>query len=509
MAQMIRESPCFFMGTIADSRPLDAPGAMREAWQVFLERFFLMHIHILGICGTFMGSLAVLARELGHTVTGSDQGVYPPMSTQLENQGIALLEGYRPENLEPEPDLVLIGNALSRGNPEVEAVLNRNIDYMSGPEWLAREVLKDRWVMAVAGTHGKTTTTAMLLWILEQAGFDAGYLVGGVPRDFPVSARLGRSDFFVIEADEYDSAFFDKRSKFIHYRPRTLILNNLEFDHADIFDSVEAIERQVHHLVRTVPSQGLIIRPALDPHLDNALALGRWTPIQDTAVGSEISRTADWRAELLAEDGSRFMVIHHEQPVATLSWSLTGQHNVRNALAAIAAARHVGVTPDHAVAALCRFSGVKRRMELLADIDGVRVYDDFAHHPTAIATTLEGLRRRVGDEPILALIEPRSNTMKQGVHRDRLLASAERADRVFWANLNGMDWLDTLVAGAGANGRHWIGRSVDELIGLVRDNLSRPCHIVIMSNGGFAGIHGQLVAELQRRSGQEPGPLEP
>ncbi|RBP73225.1 MULTISPECIES: UDP-N-acetylmuramate:L-alanyl-gamma-D-glutamyl-meso-diaminopimelate ligase [Marinobacter] len=464
-----------------------------------------MHIHILGICGTFMGSLAVIARELGHKVTGSDQGVYPPMSTQLEAQGIALTEGYRPENLEPNPDLVLIGNAMSRGNPEVEAVLNRRIDYMSGPEWLAREVLRHRWVMAVAGTHGKTTTTAMLLWILDQAGFDAGYLIGGVPQDFPVSARLGSSDFFVIEADEYDSAFFDKRSKFIHYRPNTLILNNLEYDHADIFENVEAIERQFHNLVRTVPSQGLIIRPALDSHLDNALEMGSWSPVQDTAIGSEISRTADWRAELLAEDGSRFMVIHHEQPVATLKWGLTGLHNVRNALSAIAAARHVGVTPDHAVAALCRFSGVKRRMELVGEIGGVRVYDDFAHHPTAIASTLEGLRNRVGDEPILAIIEPRSNTMKQGVHKQTLIPSAALADRVLWGNLSDMDWLPELVgswqAEHGELDHHRVEASVEELIEKALEGLPETCHIVIMSNGGFGGIHRKLVAELEKRRG--------
>ncbi|WP_372981830.1 UDP-N-acetylmuramate:L-alanyl-gamma-D-glutamyl-meso-diaminopimelate ligase [Marinobacter sediminum] len=464
-----------------------------------------MHIHILGICGTFMGSLAVLARELGHTVTGSDQGVYPPMSTQLQAQGIQLMEGYSADHLEPKPDLVLVGNAMSRGNTEVEAVLNRNIDYMSGPEWLAREVLRHRWVLAVAGTHGKTTTTSMLLWILEQAGFQPGYLVGGVPNDFPVSARLGNSDFFVIEADEYDSAFFDKRSKFIHYRPHTLILNNLEFDHADIFDNVEAIERQFHHLVRTVPSQGLVIRPAVDSHLDNALELGCWSPVQDTAIGSETPRTCDWRAELLSEDGSRFMVIHHEQPVATLKWSQTGMHNVRNALSAIAAARHVGITPDHAVAALCRFSGVKRRMELLADVGGVRVYDDFAHHPTAIATTLEGLRAQVGDEPIVALIEPRSNTMKQGVHQQTLLPSAAMADRVLWANLNNMDWLPALVAEWQAahedEGRHRVEASVEALIDQVLDDLPAPCHIVIMSNGGFGGIHGKLVAELERIQG--------
>jgi len=462
-----------------------------------------MHIHILGICGTFMGSLAVLARELGHTVTGSDQGVYPPMSTQLEAQGIGLMEGYRSEHLEPKPDLVLIGNAMSRGNPEVEVVLNRNIDYMSGPEWLAREVLRHRWVLAVAGTHGKTTTTSMLLWILDQAGFDAGYLVGGVPKDFPVSARLGSSDFFVIEADEYDSAFFDKRSKFVHYRPHTLIMNNLEFDHADIFDNVEQIERQFHHLVRTVPANGLILRPAKDTHLDRALAMGCWSGVQTTAIGSEVAHTTDWRAELLAEDGSRFMVIHHEQPVATVDWSQTGMHNVRNALAAIAAARHVGVTPDHAVAALCRFSGVKRRMERLADIGGIRVYDDFAHHPTAIATTLEGLRNKVGDEQVIALIEPRSNTMQRGVHQEALLPSAGAADHAIWANLSELAWLPEKVgdwqSAPGDTVQHHVASSVDALIELTLAHVGSPCHIVIMSNGGFGGIHQKLIAELERK----------
>lgn len=462
-----------------------------------------MHIHILGVCGTFMGSLAVLARELGHTVTGSDQGVYPPMSTQLEAQGISLMEGFSTDHLKPQPDLVLIGNAMSRGNPEVEAVLNRNIDYMSGPEWLAREVLRHRWVLAVAGTHGKTTTTAMLLWILEQAGLAPGYLVGGVPKDFPVSASLGNSDFFVIEADEYDSAFFDKRSKFVHYRPHTLILNNLEFDHADIFENVEAIERQFHHLVRTVPSQGLIIRPSLDAHLDKALAMGCWSQVQNASIGSEIPGPADWRAELLSADGSQFMVIHHEQPVAVVKWRQTGLHNVRNALAAIAAAKHVGVTPDHAIAALCRFSGVKRRMELLADIDGVKVYDDFAHHPTAIATTLDGLRNQVGKEPVIALIEPRSNTMKQGVHQHTLLPSAALADTVYWANLSATDWLPELVSAwqedNPESAQHRVESTVEALIDRVLANLSGPSHIVIMSNGGFGGIHGKLIAELEHR----------
>ena len=441
-----------------------------------------------------MGSLAVLAKQLGHRVTGSDQHVYPPMSTQLEAQGISLMQGYDPAHLQPAPDLVLIGNAMSRGNPAVEYVLNRGMPYLSGPEWLAREVLASRWVLAVAGTHGKTTTTSMLLWILDQAGLAPGYLVGGVPKDFPVSARLGESDFFVIEADEYDSAFFDKRSKFIHYRPRTLIMNNLEFDHADIFESVEAIERQFHHLVRTVPSTGLIVRPARDPHLDRALAMGCWTPVQRTAIGGE-SDEAAWRAELLADDGSQFMVVHNGQPVDRVRWSLSGLHNVRNGLAAIAAARHVGVTPDHAIAALNRFSGVKRRMELIAEVDGIRVYDDFAHHPTAIETRLHGLRERVGDEPIIALIEPRSNTMRLGAHRDHLLASAERADQVYWANLGGLDWLGPLVDAAGGKHR-WLD-SVEGLVTAVCKDLPTPCHIVIMSNGGFGGVHGRLVKQLE------------
>ncbi|MAL99853.1 UDP-N-acetylmuramate:L-alanyl-gamma-D-glutamyl-meso-diaminopimelate ligase [Hydrocarboniclastica marina] len=458
-----------------------------------------MHIHILGICGTFMGSLAVIARQLGHRVTGSDQQVYPPMSTQLEQEGIELAEGYKAEHLKPAPDLVLIGNALSRGNAAVEYVLNRNIPYLSGPEWLAREVLRDRWVLAVAGTHGKTSTTAMLMWILEQAGFDAGYLIGGVPNDFAASARLGTSDFFVIEADEYDSAFFDKRSKFVHYRPRTLILNNLEYDHADIFDSVEAIERQVHHLVRTVPATGLIIRPARDSHLDRALAMGCWSPIQSTAIGGETD-LADWQGELITDDGSEFMVVHHQQPVGNVRWKMTGLHNVRNALVAIAAAKHVGVTPDHAIAALSRFSGVKRRMELLGSAQGVSVYDDFAHHPTAIASTLEGLRNSVGDDYIIALIEPRSNTMKMGVHQSTLLASAAAADQVVWADLGGSEWLGALVEGADA--KHTLAQSVDEILHQLGDDLPRPCHIVAMSNGGFGGLHKRLVAQLEVGFGQ-------
>ena len=453
-----------------------------------------MHIHILGICGTFMGSLAILARELGHEVTGSDENVYPPMSTQLESAEIELHQGYSRNALIPAPDLVVVGNALARGNPAVEYALNRNMPYVSGPEWLAREVLCHRWVLAAAGTHGKTTTAAMMLWILDQAGFDPGYLIGGVPNDFDQSARLGSSDFFVIEADEYDSAFFDKRSKFIHYRPRTLILNNLEFDHADIFDSIEDIEKQMHHLVRTVPATGLITRPACDRHLDLALARGCWTPIATTSIGGESDLSA-WRAELMRTDASDFMVIHNNQPVARLRWNLRGRHNARNALAAIAAAKHVGVTPDHAIAALQRFGGVKRRMELLAHVGEVRLYDDFAHHPTAIATTLDGLRESVGDDTVVAVIEPRSNTMRQGYHGAQLLNATRLADRVIWVDYDAQDWLRDMLSGAGPN--HHSYCVMEEVITAVCRDLPRPSHIVLMSNGGMGGLRERLVNQLE------------
>lgn len=368
-----------------------------------------MHIHVLGICGTFMGSLAVLAKELGHRVTGSDANVYPPMSTQLQAQGIELMQGYDPAHLEPAPDLVVIGNALSRGNPAVEHVLNKGLPYVSGPQWLADHVLQGRWVLAVAGTHGKTTTTSMLAWVLEHAGMSPGFLIGGVPQNFGVSARLGGTPFFVVEADEYDSAFFDKRSKFVHYRPRTAILNNLEFDHADIFPDLAAIERQFHHLVRTVPGEGLIIRPSAEKALERVLGMGCWTPVQTTGEGGQ------WQARLLAEDGSRFEVLFDGIVQGEVDWPLTGLHNVANALASLAAARHVGVMPSQGAAALSEFRNVKRRMEKVAEVRGVTLYDDFAHHPTAIATTLDGLRKQVGaDTQVIAIVEPRSNSMKLG-----------------------------------------------------------------------------------------------
>ncbi|MBO2930097.1 UDP-N-acetylmuramate:L-alanyl-gamma-D-glutamyl-meso-diaminopimelate ligase [Metapseudomonas otitidis] len=449
-----------------------------------------MHIHILGICGTFMGSLAVLAKELGHRVTGSDANVYPPMSTQLEAQGIELMQGYDPAHLEPAPDLVVIGNALSRGNPAVEHVLNKGLPYVSGPQWLADHVLQGRWVMAVAGTHGKTTTTSMLAWVLEHAGMSPGFLIGGVPQNFGVSARLGGTPFFVVEADEYDSAFFDKRSKFVHYRPRTAILNNLEFDHADIFPDLAAIERQFHHLVRTIPGEGLIIHPTAESALVRVLGMGCWTKVETTGEGGQ------WQARLLSEDGSRFEVLFEGQVAGTVDWSLTGQHNVANALATLAAARHVGVVPELGVAALSAFQSVKRRMEKVAEVRGVTVYDDFAHHPTAIATTLDGLRKRVGNAPVIAVIEPRSNSMKLGAHRDGLPESVKLADQVFWYAPPNLGWdLAATVAGSSVPTR--VCDSLEAIIEGVKALAVPGTQVVIMSNGGFGGLHGKLAQALE------------
>jgi UDP-N-acetylmuramate: L-alanyl-gamma-D-glutamyl-meso-diaminopimelate ligase len=439
-----------------------------------------------------MGGLALLARERGYTVSGSDANVYPPMSTQLEAAGITLMEGYRPEHLEPAPDLVVVGNALSRGNPAVEALLNSRIPYASGPQWLADHLLKDKWVLAVAGTHGKTTTSSLLAWLLEHAGMAPGFLIGGVPANFGISARAGESDFFVVEADEYDTAFFDKRSKFVHYRPRTLCLNNLEFDHADIFADLEAIKTQFHHLLRTVPGEGLVIHRQGDEALDDVLSRGCWTPTASFAVETG----ADWIAKHSREDGSAFEITHGEQ-TAAVCWNLLGRHNLENALAAAAAAHQVGVPLDLIADGLASFQGVKRRLELLADVDGVRVYDDFAHHPTAITTTLEGLRRAVGGARILVLIEPRSNTMRMGEHRESLPRAVASADQVFWYQPAGLDWeLRGVVSESVAPAR--LATDVDRLVHDVVE-MSRPGdHIVIMSNGAFGGIHHKLVAELRR-----------
>ncbi|ACO77048.1 UDP-N-acetylmuramate:L-alanyl-gamma-D-glutamyl- meso-diaminopimelate ligase [Azotobacter vinelandii CA] len=449
-----------------------------------------MHIHILGICGTFMGSLAVLAKELGHRVTGSDANVYPPMSTQLEAQGIELMQGYAPGHLQPAPDLVVIGNALSRGNPAVEYVLNQGLPYVSGPQWLADHVLQGRWVLAVAGTHGKTTTTSMLAWVLEQAGMSPGFLIGGVPQNFGVSARLGGSDFFVVEADEYDSAFFDKRSKFVHYRPRTAILNNLEFDHADIFPDLAAIERQFHHLVRTIPSQGLIVYPTTEEAIERMLAMGRWTPVQTTGEGGQ------WQARLLVEDGSRFEVRFEGAPQGVVDWELSGRHNVANALAALAAARHVGVAAEQGIAALGGFRNVKRRMEKVAEVRGVTLYDDFAHHPTAIATTLDGLRKRVGEAPIIAVIEPRSNSMKLGAHRDGLPGAVAQADQVVWYAPPNLGW-DLAATAAACPVPAVVCESLEAIIARVVSQAAPGTQVVIMSNGGFGGLHGKLARALE------------
>ena len=453
-----------------------------------------MHLHILGICGTFMGSLALLARELGHQVSGSDANVYPPMSTQLQAQGIQLMEGYLPEHLDPAPDLVIIGNALSRGNPAVEHVLDKGLSYLSGPEWLARHVLQGRWVLAVAGTHGKTTTSSLLAWILEHAGMAPGFLIGGVPQNFGVSARLGETPFFVVEADEYDSAFFDKRSKFVHYRPRTAILNNLEFDHADIFPDLAAIERQFHHLVRTVPASGLIVHPAGEAALDRVIGMGCWTPRQTTGEGG------NWEARLLALDGSHFEVWLDGKMQGEANWSQTGAHSVANALSALAAARHVGVAPAQGIAALSEFLSVKRRMEKLLEINGIVLYDDFAHHPTAIATTLAGLRAQIGNAPLIAVIEPRSNTMRLGSHMAALPASVAQASEVVWYQPEGLDWsLESVVASSPVPAR--VASSIEQIIEHIVAKAEPGTRVVIMSNGGVAGIHQRMADALVARHG--------
>ncbi len=453
------------------------------------------HIHILGICGTFMGGIALLARELGFRVTGSDSAVYPPMSTQLRAAGINLMEGYLAEHLHERPDCVVVGNAMTRGNPAVEYMLNQGLPYTSGPQWLAENLLRDKWVLAVSGTHGKTTTSSLLAWILDYAGMAPGFLIGGVPANFGVSARGGNSGFFVVEADEYDTAFFDKRSKFVHYRPRTLAINNLEFDHADIFDDLSAIQRQFHHLLRCVPGEGLVVHPRGVAAVDETLAMGCWTPVTSFGVGADCG--ADWRAELLAPDGTAFRLHRSGEPALDVRWSQCGLHNVENALVAMAAARHVGVAPAVAAAALADFGGVKRRLELLGRVREVAVYDDFAHHPTAIATTLQGLRARAGSGRLIALIEPRSNTMRMGEHRQQLAASTAAADLVYWFQPAGMNWsLDSVVQQSSS--RAQLAGNIDELVKSVAAQVQPGDQVVIMSNGGFGGIHQKLLAELAK-----------
>ena len=457
-----------------------------------------MHIHILGICGTFMGGIAAIAKQAGHTVTGCDANVYPPMSTQLEAMGITLTQGFGAEQLELGADMYVIGNVVTRGKPLMEEILNRGLPYISGPQWLAENVLHDKWVLAVAGTHGKTTTSSMLAWILEDAGLAPGFLIGGIPQNFGVSARLpgtplqdpaSTSPFFVIEADEYDTAFFDKRSKFVHYRPRTAILNNLEYDHADIFADLAAIETQFHHLVRTIPAQGLIVSNGREASLSRVLERGCWTPVEAFGVAS------GWQAGEPDAHG-HFDVLLDGQLQGRVAWTLMGEHNRLNAVAAIAAARHAGVAVRDAIAALARFDNVKRRMEVRGQVNGITVYDDFAHHPTAIATTLEGLRRHVGDARILAVLEPRSNTMRLGTMKDALPTSLVLADRVF-CSAAGLNWSPAealLPMGDKAE----TFDQLDTLVAAILAEARSGDHILVMSNGGFGGIHQKLLDGLQQ-----------
>jgi UDP-N-acetylmuramate: L-alanyl-gamma-D-glutamyl-meso-diaminopimelate ligase len=444
-----------------------------------------MHIHILGICGTFMGGIAVLAKAAGHQVTGCDANVYPPMSTQLEAQGIKLTEGFSPDQAHVGADVFVIGNVIARGNPLMEEILNRGLPYISGPQWLAENVLQDKWVLAVAGTHGKTTTSSMLAWILEYAGMKPGFLIGGVPQNFGISARLGETPFFVIEADEYDTAFFDKRSKFVHYHPRTAILNNLEFDHADIFADLAAIETQFHHLVRTIPGNGLIVSNGFEVSLDRVLSRGCWTPVERFGT--------DWQTADAAADGSCSILLH-QQPQGRLQWDLLGEHNRMNALAAIAAARHVGIKPALGIEALNRFHNVKRRMELRGEVNSIKVYDDFAHHPTAIATTIAGLRAKVGKQRILAVLEPRSNTMKLGAVKDALPGSLRDADLTFcYAHNLGWDVAATLAPLGMRASTH---DDLEAMVECIVQQARQGDHILVMSNGGFGGIHEKLLKRL-------------
>ncbi|MEE4277001.1 MAG: UDP-N-acetylmuramate:L-alanyl-gamma-D-glutamyl-meso-diaminopimelate ligase [Halieaceae bacterium] len=471
-------------------------------------------LHILGICGTFMGGVALLARELGWSVSGCDANVYPPMSDQLAAAGITLQEGYRAEDL-PEDALIVVGNALSRGNPAVEAVLNRGLPYTSGAHWLAEHVLAGRWTLAVAGTHGKTTASSLLAWLLEDAGLAPGFLIGGVPTNFGVSARLGSSDFFVVEADEYDTAFFDKRAKFVHYRPRTLLINNLEFDHADIYPDLAAIQRQFHHLIRCLPGEGLLLTPDGCDAIEATLAQGLWTPRQRLRVASasssgtsaaasagetETEAAADWSAQAESDDASGWCLRAPDGGRHHVTWSQRGLHNVANALGAVAAARHVGVTPAQAASSLAAFRGVRRRLELRGEIAGIRVYDDFAHHPTAIRSTIAALAASPRGGRLIAVIEPRSNTMRRGEHRRELAPATAAADRVFWFEAPGLDWsLDDLLADAPVESS--IARDLETLLRELSEESRAGDDILIMSNGAFGGIHGRLLDALEQRYG--------
>ena len=462
-----------------------------------------MHIHILGICGTFMGSLALLARDLGYQVTGSDTNIYPPMNNQLQNAGVEIWEGYLAEHLQPAPDLVVVGNACKRGMPAVEYMLNHGMNYTSGPQFLYEIILKERHVLAVAGTHGKTTTTTMLAWILQYAGIDAGFLIGGVPlvntddkhlkQAFSHSSHLGEK-YFVIEADEYDSAFFDKRSKFVHYRPRTAILNNLEYDHADIFADLKAIQTQFHHMIRMIPQNGQIIMPHHTKSLEETLEMGAWTPVWRTGVYNDGEQTdTDWQAILQSDDGSVFK-IQYQESCATVNWNMSGRHNVYNALVAVAAAYHVGVSVEKTCEALSNFAGIKRRMELIGDVNDILVFDDFAHHPTAIETTLDGAKKRLTSRRVWAVIEPRSNTMKLGSHKSQLAPSASLADFVIWYEPKTLTW--GLKEAIGNTQNQLVLGSIEDILDHLKQHTQTGDAIIIMSNGGFENIHQRLLQAL-------------
>ena len=451
-----------------------------------------MHIHILGICGTFMGGIAVLARQAGHTVSGSDENVYPPMSTQLEEQGITLSEGYKPENIPADVDQVVVGNVMSRGNPALEFVMNRNIPYTSGPQWLAENVLNDRWVLAVAGTHGKTTTSSMLAWILQYAGMEPGFLIGGVPGNFGLSARFGNEPFFVVEADEYDTAFFDKRSKFVHYRPRTAILNNLEFDHADIFENLDAIKKQFHHLVRTVPGRGLLVINGDDENLDDVMQQGCWSQRENFSIAGD-----QWSINNCSDDGKSFDVCLEGKLEGSVRWNMHGSHNRMNALAAIAAARHAGVPVTHGCDAMSEFKGIKRRMEILGVVRGITVYDDFAHHPTAIEETLAAMQEVAKGGRVLAVLEPRSNTMRMGVHQHSLILSLQAADEIYLYQPKDMDWALEDVARQSEKPAK-VFNDVEKIVQAVCSNVRDGDHVIIMSNGGFESIHSKLLTALEK-----------
>ena len=453
-----------------------------------------MHLHIIGICGTFMGGVARIAKELGHTVSGSDANTYPPMSTQLESLGVELFEGYSAQNIPATADMVVVGNTISRGNPELESVLDKGLHYTSGAQWLSENVLNSRWVLAVSGTHGKTTTASMLAWILEDCGYTPGFLIGGVPANFNESARLGQSDFFVIEADEYDTAFCDKRSKFVHYRPKTLVINNLEFDHADIFDTIEDIKKQFNQFLKTVPSHCLVVHNESEEHVKAVLEMGCWSEQQSFGQNQDCS----WLCKPITPDCHQFEVAHGAQ-TSQVNWLLIGEHNMLNAVAAIAAAHHVGVQLNDATSALSRFKSVKRRLETIYDAHGIVVYDDFAHHPTAIQGTLNGLRNKVGDQHIIAVLEPRSNTMKRGVHKDLLAQALSDADETYIYADKNVQWDIKQLQSQTISDYSSIDSLLNDLLVQAQEKAKAgtPLHILIMSNGGFDGLHKKLVASLK------------